>query len=151
LPKKSKKKSNNQERRVTDQLLKHWKKLKGKRPYPSLADIHPADIKDIWADCFMVEIDDNHRHHYTYLGENICDMLGGDLTGTSVLYLSDNLASKYFGVVEKKKPLVDESEFINLKNNEVKYRQILLPVGPDKKTVDHVLGAMRYKQDDEED
>lgn len=146
MPAKKKKADSGKKRRVTEQLQTYWKKIKGKQAYPSLADIHPSDIREIWQDCFMVEIGED-RHHYTYLGDNICDMFGGDLTGTSVLYLCDSLAQKYFEVVKSKKPVSNEDEFTNLNNQEIKFRQILLPIGENKK-VDHILGAMRYKKED---
>jgi len=133
-----------QRRRVTDQLERYWSKIKGKKKYPGLSEIHPLDIADIWQDCFMVEIGEE-RHHYTYIGDNISDMFGGDLTGTSVLYLCDSLAQKCFEVTKLKQPVFSEDEFVNLNNEEIKYRQVLLPIGEGKE-VGYILGAMRYKK-----
>ena len=84
-------------------------------------------------------------HRYIFVGERVASMYGDDLTGDSVMSLADSLSSKYFEVSKNGEPIIDENHFTNLHNAEVRYRQILLPLGPDDETVSHILGGMRYK------
>jgi hypothetical protein len=134
------------ERRLTEQLVLYWNTLRGHRKYPAVQDIKPEDIQDVWPDCFLVglrETTEHPEHTYAYIGDNITAMFGGKLATASVLPLADNLASQYYLVMRAQKPLVQETQFTNLEDAEVKYRQILLPLGPDEFTVDYILGGLR--------
>lgn len=134
------------ERRLTEQLVLYWNSKRKERKYPTREDIIPAEIADIWDDCFIVAIRETteHPHHsYSYIGNNISKMFGDTLEAASVLPLADNLASQYYLVMRAQKPLIQETSFTNLQDQEIKYRQILLPLGPDHYTVDYILGGLR--------
>ena len=134
------------ERRLTEQLILYWNEKRGERKYPSMKDIQESEIGHIWQDCFFVavrEVAESPEHQYIYIGENIKQMFGGQLASTSVLPLADTLASQYYMVMQAKKPLIQETQFTNLDDEIIRYRQILLPLGPNDEVVDHVLGGLR--------
>lgn len=142
-----------QERRLTEQLLLYWNSVRGERKFPPISDIHPADLGDIWQDCFVVEIkgsSDNPEFSHTYYGSRIKDMYGGDLTDDVVERIQSKTLDLYKQVIETKQVNINEGEFTNLQDEETKYRQILLPLGPDEENIDHILGGMRYRQFDAE-
>lgn len=164
------------ERRITEKLILYWNRIRKNKPFPSFEDIDFEDpeIQDIWDDCFLVKLSgagDRRNHNYTYIGRNIIGMFAQDYAASSAMSITDDLSARYDKVVETKEPLikesqftiqymhvantkmpmVDESRFVNLKNAEVKYRQILAPLGPDDGTVKHILGAMKYKIYQQED
>lgn len=134
------------ERRLTEQLVLYWNSKRGSRKYPSREDIKQEDIPELWDDCFLVgvkETNEHPEHSYVFIGKNVEGMFGGKLASASALPLADNLASQYYLVMRAQKPLVQETTFTNLHDQEIKYRQILLPIGPDEFTVDYVLGGLR--------
>ncbi len=134
------------ERRLTEQLILYWNEKRGERSYPSAAEIKPAEIPKLWPDCFLVsvaEVAEHPEHNYVYIGDNIKANFGGHMQSESVLPIADNLASQYYLVLKAQKPLIQETQFNDIQDQEVRYRQILLPLGPEEGKVDHVLGGLR--------
>ncbi len=133
------------ERRLTEQLLLYWNTKRGERKYPAMPEIKPEEIPELWPKCFLVAVkatEGKPEHNYTYIGTIVSAMFGGDYASASVLPLADNLAPQYYMVMQAQKPMVQETQFTNLRGQEVKYRQILLPLGSDGTAVDYVLGGI---------
>ncbi len=141
------------ERRLTDQLFGYWDKVRGGRSFPSEQEIDLADIKDIWDHCFLIQLKKSGEtvdYRYIYIGESIKEAYGDDLTGQSVyskLVSAEAAAvvSKFHKVLDTLSPVFDESEFVNLQGNTIKYRQCLLPLGAREGVVDYILGGMSWK------
>ncbi len=138
------------ERRITLRLLAYWEKLRGERPMPAEAEINPADIEDLWDHCLLVRIEDLEKegYNYTYLGEAIINAYRHGLSqsdpASSVSPNADTLSHSYARVIATRKPVMEEGEFYNLRNEQVKYRQVLLPLG-EGETVKAIFGGMRFK------
>lgn len=139
-------------RRLTDQIMQYWNELRGDRDLPYEGDLRSDDLQDVWENCFLlqtVDIEKGHHYNYTYLGKNIEQAYGQDLS-VSRLHLivspiAETLAPKYHQVLNTREPLVDEDEFINAKLQVVKYRQCLVPFANEDGEVSMILGGMRYK------
>lgn len=141
-------KPSGKERRITGILQRQWDSLRGERIYPKIEEIDAKDLPDVWQDCWLVKItDERHKrtHHYSYIGANIKNIYDGKMEHAAVLGLTDKLYHRYMEIAHIKKPLIDESQFVTLKGDVVKYRQILLPFGPNELEVSHILGGMRYR------
>ena len=69
----------------------------------------------------------------------------GNLENSQIPKLSESITRKCVDVSYKKEPRIDEAEFDSEGSSIIKYRQIILPFGPDDHTVDHIFGGMRYK------
>mgnify|MGYP000551252641 CR=1 FL=1 len=142
--------SSTTERRITLRLIAYWERLRGDRTMPTEADIDPSDLQDLWGYCFLIHVKDIDKpdYNYTYLGMEIEKAYQGELTDDDIGAVASPNASKLAGsyarVIETRKPLIDEGEFVNLRNETVKYRQCLLPLGEDNK-VDAIFGGMRFK------
>jgi hypothetical protein len=139
------------ERRITLRLLGYWEKLRGTRSMPAEQDVDPADLHDLWDCCMMVRVKDVHNndYQYSYIGQSIMDTysLGvqGEEEGGSITSLNGgSLVAGCKKVIETAKPLLDEGEFYNRRNELVKYRLCLLPLG-DGDVVQAVFGGMRFK------
>jgi len=136
------------ERRITEQLILYWQKLRMDRAFPDIGDIKKDDIIELWEDCFIIEfehINNALTHSFNFIGDNIQDIAGKNVPKEQILsFIGNNLASQYERVLETKRPLIEEAEFKNLNNKIVKYRQILLPIGSDDIT--HILGGVRFKE-----
>lgn len=145
---------NNLEHRSHYRLQKHWEELKGDRAFPTENEIDPDALSDIWDSCFLISMDDVTRrlgYRYSYLGEDLIVAFGDDVKNPNVamqmLATSGSTMVKKFGeVLATKAPVVDEAEFINLKNYKIHYRTSLLPLGySDKGEITHIIGCMRWK------
>lgn len=143
-----------QEQRITRRLLSYWhecKNAEGELPLETL--INPDDLHDIWDDCFLasVSFDAKHGYHfrYNYIGPSIVTVYGNDTIGadiqTSLLSPSrEHITDIFETVVETKKPIIDESEFMTTQKVLVRYRQCVLPFGNAQNTVTCLLGGMRW-------
>lgn len=137
-------------RRITDTLEEYWNKLRGSRSFPLEGEIEPGKLKDIWDSCFLVKVEDFDRDHYkyTYMGQELINAYGDDLSAEEVNVLvapnKKRMLEKVKEVILSGAPVADESEFVNAKSVTVKYRQIFLPLGEDER-VEYVLGGMRWR------
>lgn len=138
--------------RSHERLQQYWDKLRGDHPFPSESQVDPDEIADIWPSCFLISIDDVTRrlgYRYSYLGDELVEAYGDDVKNPDVALRLISTASipivkKFDEVVARQKPVVDESEFINLKNLRIRYRTCMLPLGQSGH-VTHILGCMRWR------
>lgn len=140
------------ENRMTNKLVDYWNELKGDRDFPSELDINPSDIANIWDNCFLIKNEkasgDGDGYKYTFLGQGLINAYGDDISQEEVNILVQPNKARFIEKVEEtietKKPVVDESEFVNAHSVLIKYRKIYLPLGEDD-DVTHVMGGMRWK------
>lgn len=140
------------DKRLTQALKDYWDFERSEMPFPSLKQIDQKNIKEIWENCFIVEASNKHRrenYKYLYLGKNIIQAYGEDLTGLQVDKMASpdagNLERAYERVLATKLPVQDEGEIHNACKQLIKYRQILLPLGDDGVNITAILGGMSYK------
>lgn len=134
-------------------LKSYWNELRGDRPFPNESEIDPDVLTEIWPSCFLISIDDVTRrlgYRYSYLGSDLIEAYGDDVQNPDVAlrFLSTGSApivQKFDEVVREKKPVVDESHFINMKHLNIKYRTCMLPLGYKDGKVSHIIGCMRWK------
>jgi hypothetical protein len=142
-----------EEHRYHSRLQKYWDSLRGSKPFPMEHDINPDELSDIWTSCFLISIDDVTRrtgYRYSYLGDDLVEAYGDDISNPDI---SQKLLStahapmvkKFDEVMQSKKPITIESEFVNLKKLNIKYRTCILPLGSAGGNVTHLLGCMRWK------
>ena len=141
------------EYRYHELLQKYWDTLRGDRPFPRESEIDPDALREIWPSCFLVSIDDvTHRlgYRYSYLGEEMLEAYGEDPHNPDIvtkLVSTDTapMIAKFDEVVKTAKPVIDESEFVNLKHLNIRYRTCMLPLGSPTDKVGFILGCMRWK------
>ncbi len=139
--------------RFHERLNEYWDVLRGDRLFPSENEIDPDDLMDIWPACFLISIDDVTRrlgYRYSYLGESLVEAYGDDISNPDValkLVSSANapMINKFDEVRKTKAPVIDESEFVNLKLLNIRYRTCLLPLGTNQSDITHIIGCMRWK------
>ena len=140
------------ERRINLVLLEYWLKVKGDRLMPEENDIDPDALGDVWDHCFLIQVRDIHNvidYNYTYLGSRIVDAYAeGTVQPEDGLMISPNatkLSQTFEEIIENKKPLMEDGEFVTISGRTVKYRQCLLPLGDAQGTVHSIFGGMRFK------
>ena len=87
---------------------------------------------------------------YSYLGISLIEAWGDDASSAGVSsHLIDpataSLIHKFQEVVDTKRPVIDESEFINTKKMRIKYCICMLPLGTAPDHVNFILGGMKWK------
>lgn len=138
------------ERRLTIRMLSYWEKLRKERAMPRESDIDPDDLADLWDSCFLIHVRDLDKpdYNYTYLGQDIIDAYKHGLSDDDAVGLcspnAQQLAVSFKEIIDTKTPRVEEGQFTNVRQETVKFRQCLLPLGEDGR-VDAILGGMRFK------
>jgi hypothetical protein len=138
-----------EERRITLRLLSYWEKKRAGRKMPSEDDFDPADIADLWENCFMAHTKDLGKsgYNFTYLGKAIEDLYHEGLAFDDAEAHSfpdiNVLAKGYKDVIAKGEPLVTEGEITTPHGDVFKFRQALLPLGEGSQ-VKAVFGGMRF-------
>lgn len=143
-----------QNRRITEHLLRYWLQLRSAREMPQENELNPDALKDSWDNCFLIQLTNAATHggyRYIYMGQNLLDAFGEDVTRedaeTLVSLPSKRVIAKFDQAVAMRKPLIDEAEFVNAKKMTIKYRQILLPMGNNREPMEltYLFGGMRWK------
>lgn len=142
-------------KRITDILFKHWDHARGKRLFPSRKDIDEFSLQKsgAWDDIFIIEVFplvQSNGYRFAYAGKNLGQEFTKDGSGKYIKNLvtgfMENSSDKYNIVAEQKRPLQQEEIFTSPETGvTIKYRQILLPLGPaDDEPVDAIIGGMRF-------
>jgi hypothetical protein len=139
--------------RSHQKLQTYWNTLKGTRTFPKESEINPDDIADIWSSCFLVSI--NEMSHglgfrYSYLGDEIIEAYGEDIHNPDIINklvttTGSPMTQKFEELVKTQQPVIDESEFINLKHLNIRYRTCMLPLGSPDDKLGFIIGCMRWK------
>ena len=142
-------------RRLTDYLTDYWNEKRGKKAFPELSDIDIEEFEPKFArDSFLIELIPTVTMNITktlYLGSNLNSEFKKDSSGVHIKNLVvrflETPMDAYNKVVETKKPLEQNIEIPCKEIADLRYRQILLPLGDaDKEEVKGILGGMRYKK-----
>ena len=140
------------ERRVTKQVCEYWNSIKGDHKYPKKSDISRGDILEFLPYCVIVDIlveNGNVAYNISYVGENIKKFHDeGVFSETFVPFISPNVdtCEEYFDeVYETGEPIVDSSEAMSISQEEIKFRQCLLPLSDNGSDVTGILGVLSCK------
>ena len=139
--------------RFHERLRLYWDALRGMHLFPKEGEIDPDELEEIWPSCFLISLDAVTKrmgYRYSYLGSDLIEAYGEDANNPDVIMRlvtssSMPMVQKFDEVVRTKAPVIDESEFVNLKHLHVRYRTCMLPLGTPDGTVTHILGLMRWK------
>lgn len=136
--------------RITKIIIDHWNVVRGRKALPSEQDLDPNVLESLLDNCFLIktaELTTAGKHNYVYIGKNIIDAYGSHVTYPKDSHHIDPLShkDKFKEVIQTRKPVLEEGEFINQDGHLVKYRQCLVPLGRDGRTVESIFGGMRFK------
>ncbi len=144
--------SSGADRRITTILRNYWEYLRDDMSFPAENEVDPKAIAEIWESCFLVvanNLSKKEDYVYKYIGKKIIEAYGEDLTGLTVDSMvapqAGHLAEEYEKVLSSKRAVFDEGEISGAGGKQVKYRQILLPLGKDGVNITAILGGMSYK------
>ena len=139
------------ERRLVLRLLGYWRSLLNERPFPSFADLDPAQIPDLWPHCFVLELAGaDGRPVFRAVGAALARHAKRPLVGRPVSDMAaeepaDSLpgaATAYVAtVLQKRAPVSRGGTLRETDGTERPYRSILLPMSDDGETINGLFGA----------
>ena len=132
------------QRRLVGKLLSYWEEKRGTRPRPSLQDIDPEEIPELWPHCFILDVA-NFRDfpYFHYLGPRLARYSGIFLSGQydwSRTLLKKSVCH-YKEALERCAPVLLEEELTQYDNTKLLFRSILLPLSDDGDSINYLLGA----------
>lgn len=141
------------EQRLTTRLSNYWERLRDGASLPNIERFRSGDIPDMWEFCFQVSVDQHDasrkQYLYGYMGRQIIQAFGQDLTGKRVNSMVQNvpganILKKIDSCVDGRQILTEDGKFINDKSKVVKYRSCMLPFGNDA-GVTHVVVGLSWR------
>lgn len=145
-----------QEQRLTTRLITYWENIKGHDPLPIYAKINPGALDDLWKNCLVLKTEpaasaENLTYVYIHCGQEIAKAIGHNLSGRRMttnmkFFPGANIIKRIDEVANLKeyKPLLDDGQFVNDKNQVVKYRACLLAFGT-QDIVSHILVGVTWR------
>ncbi|QHD65141.1 PAS domain-containing protein [Neorickettsia findlayensis] len=140
------------ERRIMGQLCEYWKGIQGGNKVPKKADIDVDEIAHIMPYCVIVDANqEDGRIKYTpsYVGFKVKQFEeSGIFHETFIQFVSpstDTFQEYIDEVFQTKEPLTDSGEVVNGNQEEVRFRQCVLPLSEDGKDVISVICAINCK------
>ena len=127
------------ERRTMPRLLAYWDERRGRRNFPSLADLESDAIADLWPHCFVVDPIIGNRS-LCYIGTAYLYVPGG-----SSQALLDQVLSPVSEVLRAKEPVLSAGEITYYGGRQLLLRSILLPLSEDDWAINLVLGASAFR------
>lgn len=136
------------QKRLIWQLLDYWETKRGARAYPSLDDIEPDEISDLWPHCFVLDVKNfKDFPYFHYLGPRLARYSGVFLSGKhdwSRTLLKKSVCH-YKEALQRRAPVLVEEDLIQYDNRHLLFRSVLLPLSDDGATINFLLGAANGK------
>ena len=133
-------------------LLDLWTAKKGLRRFPSREDITPRDMKSFLRNITFIRItNDGTDFEYRVMGDAVVQAWGQSFVGMDAAQLNgiregmgDVILRICASVAARREPLVVRGELSKGEFEHIGQECLFLPLGPDDKTVDYVLGVSSF-------
>jgi hypothetical protein len=125
------------ERRLVERMLGHWRKAAAGKRFPRLDEIDAWVVGDDWAHCLVMAVQSPvELSHFVVAGEHLALCPTDTLAGL--------LLSHPPPVLSARRCLIVEGE-ATLRGVPILYRAALLPLSDDGIAIDHILGAANHR------
>jgi len=139
LPEACAARSEREERRLVERVLRHWTKVAAGKRFPRLNEINPWMVGGDWANCLVITVQSPvELSHFVAVGKNLAVALCArdTLAGLLLSHLPPVLSARRCLIVEGK---------ATIRGAPILYRGALLPLSDDGVAIDHVLGAANHR------
>ena len=127
------------QRRLVDRILRLWKEMAHREPFPRRDQIEPAMLGVDWLNCLVIAVKSPVRlSTFVYVDENL------SFTRCPDESLAGVLPSHLPQVLSERRCLMIEGR-ARLREIGILYRSALYPLADDGIAIDHVLGAANYR------
>ncbi|WP_353203897.1 hypothetical protein [Sphingomonas sp.] len=140
------------ERRMHVRAYNHWVSLLGGRPYPSIADLDPANIADFGPHSVLLDFSAGIENPaIAYLGTALRAECSLDSSTTHIAQvpsrsLLSRLTDHYLQIIANRAPIGFEAEFVSTRGFNTLYRGILMPFSSDEDSIDFIYGVINWKE-----
>lgn len=143
------------ERRLSHRLIAYWNLINKDGSLPNYALFNQTSVQDIWPNCMLLVAQPSQGktgYKYNYIGAKLYDVYTENLLGRELGVMGKSMMNfsainkKVEQVKNEKKPVEDESQFINEKSKIVKYRAVLLPFGGEAEGVTHIVVGLSWRE-----
>jgi hypothetical protein len=129
------------------ELYSYWNERRGARPAPYRSEIEPADIRDVLADIFILDVEGPDNYVWRLAGTRLCTLHCRELKGRSFLadWTGENaepMRTLLRTVVEKNLVAVLEITGRNTRNQSIEMELVLMPLHVEGSNRMRVLGCM---------
>lgn len=145
----------NQQQRLTERLISHWKLIKEAESCPDLSKLSRQAIADIWPSCVTIKTQPVvegavPKFQFSEVGTLARSLFKDDPTGQ---YFTINvkvmpaarLIKRVVELTPTSEPIVDEGQFVNEKSKVVKFRSCLVPFG-NVAGITHVVVGLSWRE-----
>jgi hypothetical protein len=137
-------------KRINERIRDYWQSLAGSNAMPAEKDVNPDDLEDIWAHCFLVQVLEGGKYRYVYLGDDLIEAYGDDVTGyeaaeTIIGQAESPFMEEFAELLDKQRPIESDSSFVNPQNVEIRYRLCIVPLSGPRGEISHILGGLKWK------
>ncbi|HUH85697.1 MAG TPA: hypothetical protein VLX85_13895 [Stellaceae bacterium] len=138
------------EMRLTMRVLRYWRDIAGKRPFPRVTDLDARELGEDWQNCLLIKLRSPlERSFLSYIGSGLV-VPGGPTEGTALAECPPETilarATSYVSRVLAQRVPVSMGGSAAQQSGVVLYRSILAPLSEDGRTIDTVLGAANYRE-----
>ena len=144
------------ERRVSCQALVIWTDLQKGRKMPPLDEVDLGVLEELRGNLFVVNTGNGGGQFVIQAcGEVIAEAHGDDPCGLAIidvfpLPLNENAYDCCSYAVAAQQPMIDTGSLTS-EDGKIIYRMIVMPLSNDGSTVDHLLGAFSYREEDRDE
>jgi hypothetical protein len=140
------------ERRMHVRAYNHWVSLLADRPFPTIADLNPAQIADFGPHSVLLDFSDGLENPaIQFLGVALRAECGVDHSITCIAQvpprsLLSRLTDHYLQIIANRAPVGFEAEFVGIRGHNTFYRGILMPFSSDGAAIDYIYGVINWKE-----
>lgn len=145
-----------QEKRLVDRLQVYWTRIKEPdQIVPKYQRFNADAVHDLWPKCIVLEVVTHHNsptalYTYDYMGKDIVNAYGNDLTGQYVNVHMHNfpgwqILKSVDSLLHEPKVIITEGSFVNDAHRVIRYRACLLPFGKEQRLT-HVVVGLSWKE-----
>lgn len=126
-------------------FLAYWMARRGDRTLPAFTDIDPIDIPWALAHTYVVEARPDGELVYRLAGEAVAQRYNRSLKGVRISDLftersSEHILERWAKVIAGPAGYCSHSQHVTTGGATVRARRIVLPLGADGSTADHLMG-----------
>ena len=136
------------ERRLVMRVLKRWRELAGDRAMPALADIMDEAMPELWPSCFVLGIEAgttalSFRHvGAAFVDDGVSGLIGHPPSAAPSDTLLGQAVKACPIVMRKQVPNSVGGSFTHRSGRLTLYRAIVLPLAPDGRQLEALIGAV---------
>lgn len=139
-----------QDHRLIDNLVKHWRKRRGNLALPVYEAFSPEVLgDDVWQQCCAFTVHEEHSKTILmgdFAGVRARQALGRDITGEvlavgAAQFEAARLLNNAEKALKERDVELDEGHFVNADSKIIKFRSCLLPFGRNSRVTHLLLGV----------